>query len=137
MGMVNVIWQGDANSITLRSLGLCSSPPRVLNMTGPETLSVRALAHRFGAILGREPVIEGAEAPNALLSDAYIHARSAEVSRRARRVVEPGERSLLGVTHDLARSLPGYGAGGNTTHLSTMDRAGNAVSLTQTIKTFF
>jgi nucleoside-diphosphate-sugar epimerase len=70
MGMVNVIWQGDANSITLRSLGLCSSPPRVLNMTGPETLSVRALAHRFGAILRREPVIEGAEAPNALLNDA-------------------------------------------------------------------
>lgn len=70
MGMVNVIWQGDANSITLRSLGHCSSPAKVLNMTGPETLSVRSLAHRFGAILGREPVIEGTEAPNALLNDA-------------------------------------------------------------------
>ncbi|HWR49569.1 MAG TPA: NAD(P)-dependent oxidoreductase [Bryobacteraceae bacterium] len=70
MGMVNVIWQGDANSVTLRSLGLCSSPPQLLNLTGPETLSVRSLARRFGAIFGREPVIEGAEAPNALLNDA-------------------------------------------------------------------
>lgn len=70
MGVANVIWQGDANSVTLRSLGICSSPPAVLNLTGPETVSVRWLAHRFGAIFGREPVIEGAEAPNALLNNA-------------------------------------------------------------------
>ncbi len=70
MGMVNVVWQGDANSVTLRSLGLCSSPPAIVNLTGPETLSVRALAHRFGRIFGTEPVIEGIESPTALLSDA-------------------------------------------------------------------
>jgi gamma-glutamyltranspeptidase/glutathione hydrolase len=90
----------------------------------------QAFADRF-AYLGDPSYVD--VPVDALLSDDYIHARSAEVSRRARRVVEPGERSLLGVTHDLARSLPGYGAGGNTTHLSTMDRAGNAVSLTQTL----
>jgi nucleoside-diphosphate-sugar epimerase len=70
MGLVNVIWQGDANSVTLRALGLCSSPPTVLNLTGPETLSVRAIAGRFGRLFGREPVFEGAEAPTALLNDA-------------------------------------------------------------------
>ncbi len=70
MGLVNVIWQGDANSVCLRALSLCSSPPTVLNLTGPETLSVRAIAERFGAIFGIEPVLEGAEGPTALLSDA-------------------------------------------------------------------
>ncbi len=70
MGAVNVIWQGDANSITLRSFAICSSPPAILNMTGPETLSVRWIAHQFGQRFGVEPVIEGAEAPSALLNNA-------------------------------------------------------------------
>jgi len=70
MGMVNVIWQGDANSACLRSFPLCQSPPTVLNLTGPETLSVRALARRFGERFGVEPVFEGAEGPTALLSNA-------------------------------------------------------------------
>ena len=47
MGYVNVIWQGDANSICLRSFRLCASPPAVLNITGPETLSVREIAEGF------------------------------------------------------------------------------------------
>ncbi len=70
MGMVNVIWQGDANSVALRALGLCQSPPAVLNVTGPETVSVRSLALKFGRRFGVAPVLEGAEAPTALLSDA-------------------------------------------------------------------
>ncbi len=70
MGMVNVIWQGDANSVALRAFQLCQSPPAILNVTGPETLSVRALARKFGERFGVEPVIEGTEAPSALLSDA-------------------------------------------------------------------
>jgi nucleoside-diphosphate-sugar epimerase len=48
MGAVNVIWQGDASSVALRSFTLCQSPPAILNLTGPETLSVRATAQRFG-----------------------------------------------------------------------------------------
>jgi nucleoside-diphosphate-sugar epimerase len=70
MGAVNVIWQGDANSVTLRSFAICSSPPAILNLTGPETLSVRWIAHQFGQRFGVEPVIEGNEAPTALLNNA-------------------------------------------------------------------
>jgi nucleoside-diphosphate-sugar epimerase len=70
MGYVNVIWQGDANSVALRSLGLCKSPPQVLNVTGLETLSVRRLAEEFAERLGRKAVFEGKEGRTALLSDA-------------------------------------------------------------------
>ena len=70
MGAVNVIWQGDANSVALRSFALCSSPAAILNLTGPETLSVRWIAREFGERFGVEAVIEGAEAPTALLNNA-------------------------------------------------------------------
>lgn len=72
MGYVNVIWQGDANAITLRSLELAKAPPFVLNVTGPEILSIRILAERFGEIFKIEPVFEGTEAETALLSDAGL-----------------------------------------------------------------
>ncbi|HLK64972.1 MAG TPA: NAD(P)-dependent oxidoreductase [Bryobacteraceae bacterium] len=71
-GWVNVIWQRDANSIVLRSLALAESPPLVLNVTGPERLSVRWIATRFGEIFGIEPRFEGVEAETALLSDASL-----------------------------------------------------------------
>jgi nucleoside-diphosphate-sugar epimerase len=70
MGHANVIWQGDANSICLRSFALCASPPDVLNLTGMETLSVRDIASRFGQLMGRQPKFEGKEAPTALLNNA-------------------------------------------------------------------
>ncbi len=70
MGHVNVIWQRDANAIALRALAHCAVPPLVLNVTGLETVSVRALASRFGALLGREPRFAGAERDTALLSNA-------------------------------------------------------------------
>lgn len=70
MGFVNVVWQGDANSMCLRSFAHCQSPPLVLNITGPETVAVRTIALEFGKRLGREPVFEGAEADTALLNNS-------------------------------------------------------------------
>lgn len=72
MGHVNVIWQGDANAYALRSLLLAEVPPLILNITGPETISVRALVLRFGELMGREPIFEGSEADTALLSNAQL-----------------------------------------------------------------
>ncbi|SDC75348.1 Nucleoside-diphosphate-sugar epimerase [Melghirimyces thermohalophilus] len=70
MGNVNVIWQGDANEMALRSLFHCESPPRVLNVTGPENISVRWVAEEFGRKLGKKPVFVNEEEPRALLSNA-------------------------------------------------------------------
>lgn len=70
MGYFNAIWQGDANSYVLRSFALCDVPARHLNVTGPQTLSVRTVARRFGELFGIAPILTGQEAATALLSDA-------------------------------------------------------------------
>ncbi|WP_372620027.1 NAD-dependent epimerase/dehydratase family protein [Falsiroseomonas sp.] len=70
MGHANVIWQGDANAWTLRALRHADASCPVLNVTGPETVSIRWLATRFGALMDRTPDFAGAEAPEALLSNA-------------------------------------------------------------------
>jgi nucleoside-diphosphate-sugar epimerase len=70
MPLVNVIWQGDANSMVLRSLVHCQSPPLVLNIAGPEALSVRYLAEEFGRRFGIGPIFQTEETPTALLNNA-------------------------------------------------------------------
>jgi hypothetical protein len=71
MPYVNVIWQRDANSCCLRSFPDCQSPPFVLNITGPETLSVREVAIEFGHRFEIEPIfLSDAEGSTALLSNA-------------------------------------------------------------------
>lgn len=69
-GHVNVIWQGDANEIALRSFLHCSTPAKLLNVTGPETASLRWIAGEFGRIFNEEPLFTGQEESTALLSNA-------------------------------------------------------------------
>ncbi len=67
---VNVLWQGDANSYAFRSLQLCESPPRILNVTGPETISVVRAAEFFATRFGRALRLQGEPGPVALLNNA-------------------------------------------------------------------
>lgn len=69
-GHVNVIWQGDANAQAIQCLAQTACPPFAINVTGPETISIRGLAHRFAELLEREPVFLGEEADTALLANA-------------------------------------------------------------------
>ena len=69
MGYVNVIWQGDANRIALELLPLAAAPPLVVNVTGETALSVRSLAEALGRRLGKQPLFDGRETSDALLSD--------------------------------------------------------------------
>ncbi len=71
MGYFNTIWQGDANALSLLSLGKAQSPAWAVNLTGNVTLRVREVAKRFGEIFGKPAQIEGTESPDALLSNPY------------------------------------------------------------------
>jgi hypothetical protein len=68
----NGIWQGTANEAAIRCLTICQSPANRLNVTGPETVSVKQAARELGIHLGIEPIFE--EEPQAddkaLINDA-------------------------------------------------------------------
>jgi len=70
MGYVNAIWQGDANAMALQALARAASPPCVLNIAGPELLSVRQVAEQFGQLLSQRVVFQGQESAEAFLSNA-------------------------------------------------------------------
>lgn len=74
-GNVNVIWQGDANSHILRCLAHCTTPASPLNVTGPETVSVRAVALAFGDRFGKAPVFQDTESDRCWLVNAGEAAR--------------------------------------------------------------
>jgi len=70
MGTASVIWQGDANEIAIRCLKHCSAPAKILNVTGPETVSLRWLAEQFGKMLGVTPEFINEERSTSFLSNA-------------------------------------------------------------------
>ena len=68
MGYFNTIWQGDANAFTLRAFDRSASPPWIVNVTGPELLSARAVCEDFSRRMRKPVRFEGVEADTALLS---------------------------------------------------------------------
>lgn len=111
MGNVNVIWQGDANTMALRMLTRASSPPEIFNVTGPETIPLRYLVEEFGKRFGIEPRITGTEAETALLNNAakafgefgYPAVPLATMIDRVAAWIESGGPSLDKPTHFQAR----------------------------------
>jgi len=69
-GAVNLIWQRDAIDYIIRAIGLAQSPPSILNVAGPDTISIHQLAAQIGKQLNKEPKFVSQEARTALLSDA-------------------------------------------------------------------
>jgi nucleoside-diphosphate-sugar epimerase len=68
MGYANVIWQGEGNEWSLRSLAYCETPTAPLNISGPK-ISIREVAQGLGQRLAIKPVFTGQEAPTAWLID--------------------------------------------------------------------
>lgn len=66
----NFIWQGSANEIAIRGLLHAASPAVKMNVTGPETVSVRYAATKLGEYLGKEPVFDGVDEGDAYLSNS-------------------------------------------------------------------
>ena len=66
----NCIWQKDANEIAIRSLLYTKNPPEILNVTGPETVSVRYAAEELGRTLAKKVIFTGSEQESALLSNS-------------------------------------------------------------------
>jgi nucleoside-diphosphate-sugar epimerase len=72
MGNFNAIWQADANAMALAALDQVASPPFVLNIAGPELLSVRQVCREFADRFGCTVAFEGEEAAEALLSNGQV-----------------------------------------------------------------
>ncbi|MGE0377567.1 MAG: NAD-dependent epimerase/dehydratase family protein [Planctomycetaceae bacterium] len=79
MGYANVIWQGDANALTLAALADAAVPPYVGNVAGADRLVVRAACEQVGLLLGKRPDFRREPAPTAFLSDGRMaHRRYGE-----------------------------------------------------------
>lgn len=70
VGHVNVIWQGTANAHALCALADAASPAKILNVAGPETLSVRGICRQIAQQLNATAQFTGEESGRALLSNA-------------------------------------------------------------------
>lgn len=72
MGYVNVIWQGDANAMTICAMGDAAHPAYKLNVAGMELLRIRDLCEELATLMGRPVRFTGEEAADALLSDGAL-----------------------------------------------------------------
>ena len=69
MGHFNAIWQADANAMALAALAHAASPPLILNIAGPEELSVRKTCEELARLFNVSVKFTGSEAADALLSN--------------------------------------------------------------------
>ena len=69
---LNCIWQGSANEIAIRGLLHAESPVKIMNVTGPETVSIEKAARELAVYLGKEAIFEGTPGTDAYLNDASL-----------------------------------------------------------------
>jgi nucleoside-diphosphate-sugar epimerase len=103
LGHVNFIWQGDASAQALRCLAHCDTPTSPINVSGHEILSVRDLARKLGARLGREPIIVGTEQPTAWLTD------TSQAVRLFGKPIVDTERLIAWTADWVVRAMPSLG----------------------------
>ncbi len=101
MGYFNTIWQGDANAMALAALTHASTPASIVNIAGPEEVSVRSAATELARLLGTDVTFTGSEADDALLSNGSRGLDAARPAARRRRTVDRLDRRL-----DAARRRP-------------------------------
>ncbi len=70
MGYANVIWQGDANAMILQTILHAKSPAFPINITGPELISIRETALKFGELMKKKVKLTGVENETAFLGNA-------------------------------------------------------------------
>lgn len=103
----NCVWQRYANEAALRALHLADESAPSLNVTGPETVSVRYAATRLANLLGKEAVFTGSEGERGLLCNAqrcvelfgYPDMGVAEMMQRQAEWILRGGRQLGKPTH--------------------------------------
>lgn len=111
MGNFNVIWQADANAQALASLGHASSPAWILNISGPELMSVRRVCQQLGQLMDRQVSFTGTEASESLLNNGqmghrlfgYPRVSADQMMRWAAQWVMSGGATLGKPTHFEAR----------------------------------
>ena len=72
IGHVNVIWLADANAMTLAAFPHAESPPRIINIGGPDILNLRDVGRRFGEFFGKPVRFIGEAGPAALLNNGRL-----------------------------------------------------------------
>ena len=111
-GFINGIWQGDCCNQVLQSFDLAGSPSCVLNITGPETISVRWLAHKFGELFDKEVKITGQENGKGYLSNA------SKANAFFGNPIVPADKIIAWIAHWIKKGGENLG---KETHFETQD----------------
>jgi len=70
--VLNCIWQGSANEIAIRGLLHAEAPAKIMNVTGPEMVSIQKAAKMLGEYLGKEPIFTNEPGTDAYIADSSL-----------------------------------------------------------------